>query len=193
MNGQLGRFFAISYKWDNFCDVFVFQQSNPLLKRDLLQTKRNKLFSFRVDPFPSGHTTLKWRRINVDATWSRRMDVDTTSFWCCVPAGLTNMCYKCLFQGDNDMLCNVSKQVTSRFEDIEAKNLFKQHVNLPILYQLQSDICMGIYTRINGSHMFFFFFFHALTFAGPRGSCLNTRPHPECSVYLVPFKINYKL
>ena len=26
---------------------------------------------------PSGHTTLKWRRINVDAT----------SFWCCVPAG----------------------------------------------------------------------------------------------------------
>ena len=33
------------------------------------------------------HTTLKWRRINVDATWSRRIDVDTTSFWCCVPAG----------------------------------------------------------------------------------------------------------
>ena len=29
---------------------------------------------------PSGHTTLKWRRINVDATWSRRIDVDTTSF-----------------------------------------------------------------------------------------------------------------
>ena len=23
---------------------------------------------------------------------------------------------------------------------------------------------------------FFFFFFHALTFVGPRGSCLNTRP-----------------
>ena len=37
--------------------------------------------------WPSGHTTLKWRRINVDATWSRRSDVDTTSFWCCVPAG----------------------------------------------------------------------------------------------------------
>ena len=37
---------------------------------------------------PSGHTTLKWRRINVDATWSRRIDVDTTSFWCCVPAGM---------------------------------------------------------------------------------------------------------
>ena len=36
---------------------------------------------------PSGHTTLKWRRINVDATWSRRIDVGTTSFWCCVPAG----------------------------------------------------------------------------------------------------------
>ena len=69
------------------------------------------------------------------------------------------MCYKCLFQGDNDMLCNVSKQVTSRFEDIEAKNLFKQHLNLPILYQLQSDIRMGIYTRINGSHIFFFLFF----------------------------------
>ena len=36
---------------------------------------------------PSRHTTLKWRRINVDATWSRRIDVDTTSFWCCVPTG----------------------------------------------------------------------------------------------------------
>ena len=36
---------------------------------------------------PSGHTTLKWRRVNVDATWSRRIDVDTTSFWYCVPAG----------------------------------------------------------------------------------------------------------
>ena len=36
---------------------------------------------------PSGHTTLKWRRINVDATWLRRIDVDTTSFWCCVPIG----------------------------------------------------------------------------------------------------------
>ena len=29
---------------------------------------------------PSGHTTLDWRRINVDATWSRRIDVDTTPF-----------------------------------------------------------------------------------------------------------------
>ena len=36
---------------------------------------------------PQWHTTLKWRRINVDATWSRRIDVGTTSFWCCVPAG----------------------------------------------------------------------------------------------------------
>ena len=37
---------------------------------------------------PSRHTTLKWCRINVDVTWSRRIDVDTTSFWCCVPAGM---------------------------------------------------------------------------------------------------------
>ena len=37
--------------------------------------------------YPSRHTTLKWRRINVDATWSRRIDVDTTSFWWCVLAG----------------------------------------------------------------------------------------------------------
>ena len=29
---------------------------------------------------PSRHTTSKWRRTNVDATWSRRIDVDTTSF-----------------------------------------------------------------------------------------------------------------
>ena len=41
---------------------------------------------------PSGHTTLKWRRINVDATWSRHIDVDTTSFSCCVPAGADFHC-----------------------------------------------------------------------------------------------------
>ena len=29
---------------------------------------------------PSRHTTSKWCHINVDATWSRRIDVDTTSF-----------------------------------------------------------------------------------------------------------------
>ena len=40
---------------------------------------------------PSRHTTLKWRRINVDATRSRRIDVDTTSFWCCVPAGVCSL------------------------------------------------------------------------------------------------------
>ena len=44
---------------------------------------------------PSGHTTLKWRRINVDATWSRRIDVDTMSFWYYVPAGMpyTELCH----------------------------------------------------------------------------------------------------
>ena len=30
---------------------------------------------------PSGHLVWKWRRINVDATSSRRIDVNTTSFW----------------------------------------------------------------------------------------------------------------
>ena len=43
-------------------------------------------FERTIRALPSGHTTLKWRRINVDATWSRRIDVDTTSFWC-LPAG----------------------------------------------------------------------------------------------------------
>ena len=42
-------------------------------------------FASKITWHPSGHTTLKWRHINVDATWSRRIDVDTTSFWCCVP------------------------------------------------------------------------------------------------------------
>ena len=36
---------------------------------------------------PSGHLVRKWRRINVDATWLRRIDVDTTSFWHQMPAG----------------------------------------------------------------------------------------------------------
>ena len=37
--------------------------------------------------WPSRHTTSKWRRINVDATWSRRINVDTTSLLRCVPIG----------------------------------------------------------------------------------------------------------
>ena len=36
---------------------------------------------------PRGHLVPKWRRINVDATSSRRIDVDTTSFWNQMPAG----------------------------------------------------------------------------------------------------------
>ena len=41
---------------------------------------------------PSGNTTWKWRRINVDATRWRRIDVDTMSFWhqmLAGPGGLT--------------------------------------------------------------------------------------------------------
>ena len=39
------------------------------------------LFS-RVKTYPSWHVmTLKWRRINVDVTWLRRIDVNTKSFW----------------------------------------------------------------------------------------------------------------
>ena len=37
---------------------------------------------------PSGHLVPKWRRINVDATSSRRIDIYTTSFLRHVPAGL---------------------------------------------------------------------------------------------------------
>ena len=37
---------------------------------------------------PLSKQALNWRRINVDATWSRRIDIDTTSFWSCVPAGV---------------------------------------------------------------------------------------------------------
>ena len=35
----------------------------------------------------SGHLVPKWRRINVDATSSRRIDVNTVSFLCHMPAG----------------------------------------------------------------------------------------------------------
>ena len=63
-----------------------------LVKLTMLWTTGPWIFPFLT--VPSGHTTLKWRRINVDATWSRRIDVDTTSFWCCLPAGfiLKNRC-----------------------------------------------------------------------------------------------------
>ena len=51
-----------------------------------------KLISWRAAiPFfllPSGHLVQKWRRMNVDATWWRRIDVDPTSFSYQMPAGL---------------------------------------------------------------------------------------------------------
>ena len=54
----------------------------------LLLESSNQHVHANLPYYPSGHTTLKWRRINVDVTWSRHIDVDTTSFWCCVPAGI---------------------------------------------------------------------------------------------------------
>ena len=39
------------------------------------------------DSIPSGHLVRKWRRINVDATSSRRINVNTTSFLHQMPAG----------------------------------------------------------------------------------------------------------
>ena len=47
----------------------------------LIMAPGQEVYGDYLGEYPSGHTTLKWRRINVDATWSRRIDVDTTSFW----------------------------------------------------------------------------------------------------------------
>ena len=44
--------------------------------------------SLSVYILPSGQMTKKLRRTNVDATWWRRIDVDTTSFWHQMPTGL---------------------------------------------------------------------------------------------------------
>ena len=65
--------------------------NNNLSWIPLQQTKEGSCISLKVkqgDILLSGQTKIKWCRINVDATWSRRIDVDTTSFWCCLPAGL---------------------------------------------------------------------------------------------------------
>ena len=73
----------------SFCsfDTYKGKRTYSDFRTDMVRSE--SIWILRVQLNPSGHTTLKRRRINVDATWSRRIDVGTTSFWCCVPAGMT--------------------------------------------------------------------------------------------------------
>ena len=72
---------------------------------------------------PSRHTKLKWCRINVDATWSRRIDVDTTSLWCYVPAG------SLVVPG---LICAGSRFVCSRSPVFAFINVLKRTIDLDI-------------------------------------------------------------
>ena len=98
----------------NVCDIYVFKTrlkvtvlysiyGPSVLEGWLKVFVMIHTYTSTSNNIPSGHTTLKWRRINVIATW-RRIDVGTTSFWYCVPASycldpkqtlydLTNMFY----------------------------------------------------------------------------------------------------
>ena len=49
-----------------------------------------KTSSKGLQAHPSGHLVSKWRYIDVDATSSRRIDVNTTSFWHQMPTGIFN-------------------------------------------------------------------------------------------------------
>ena len=60
---------------------FVFK------KNKTKQNTKKKLFEYVHANSPSVDMVPKWRRINVDATSSRRIDVHTTSFLRHVPAG----------------------------------------------------------------------------------------------------------
>ena len=84
----------------NFCGKTVLKERENGCYKAIALCGDSTLFII-IYVHPSRHTASKWRRINVDATWSskwrrfnvdatwsRRIDVDTTSFWRCVPTGI---------------------------------------------------------------------------------------------------------
>ena len=67
------------------CILFYTKNDND---SNLIHIRAHNTFrKIPLKSLPSGHLVRKWRRINVDATWLRRIDVDTTSFWHQMPAG----------------------------------------------------------------------------------------------------------
>ena len=86
--------------------------------------------------FSSGHTTWKWRRINVDATWSRRIDVDTTSFRCCVPARLG--------LGKKHTFLQLPSKKGYESYDLQEKRGYKCECKLECKHLLDSDYACDI-------------------------------------------------
>ena len=58
--------------------IFVADKKN--VSNFFIDIQQKSQYIWKYLTTPSRHTTSKCRRINVDAMWSRRIDVDTTSF-----------------------------------------------------------------------------------------------------------------
>ena len=78
-----------------------------------------------IESYPSGHLVWKWRRINVDATSSRRIDVNTTSFWHQMPAGTPL-----------ELLCELESSAGYKRNNVEraiSSNQIKGHLSFSSL------------------------------------------------------------
>ena len=83
----------------NICFNADFRDINPDYHQILLNCPSNELewlpsslltkLKLRRKQITSQEAhDVKWRHINVDATWLRRIDIDTTSFWHQMPTGI---------------------------------------------------------------------------------------------------------
>ena len=67
------------WKYDIVYDPLIENYDKFVIKIEIIQ--------HYCQVHPSGYLVPKWRRVDVDATLSRRIDVNTTSFYVMMPAG----------------------------------------------------------------------------------------------------------
>ena len=135
-------FFFFFFFFSKIKLVVKYPPYTGTLKKNHQRTSWGTYLMILTQYVPNGHTTLKWRRINVDATWSRRIDVDTTSFWCCVPAGnFSDFLYKSIF-------CRCSFELHRLVEAIQMRTnnicFYKEVDTWPVIWRLRNCLIVRL-------------------------------------------------
>ena len=144
----------------------------------------------RPDKLPSRHTISKWRRINVDATWSRRIDVDTTSFWYCVPAGLPRNVTPYLIgwiSTETKRFLSLPSGFQRNMVHIEGKNE-KEKWRLLTKEDKTSEILMAIKENLKFLKIFRFSKYSWLSLSRPRLSRITA--YLEVKIWSLPIHEN---
>ena len=118
--GILVSTYSICKSFSNLTD---FKSRNKALKAKLLK-QDYRYYQHRTCK-PIGHTALKWRRINVDATWLRRIDVDRRHFD-----------VVCLLGGVSEIISQT--QSVSEIYGVSQKKLLQRGISEPEFYSRES-------------------------------------------------------